>query len=125
MPDNTAYLAEFDNPNVFFGRGSELIPLEREVREYGGRAVKESRFEVRDGDWIVLVSDGVLHAGIGGIWNPMGLGARASTFAGSLLTKKRLTRSRKASWKPPASSTPASRETMLPSARSGLGRQGL
>jgi hypothetical protein len=69
MPDNAAYLAEFDNPNVFFGRGSELIPLEREVREYGGRAVKESRFEVRDGDWIVLVSDGVLHAGIGGIWN--------------------------------------------------------
>ena len=68
MPDNTAYLAEFDNPKCS-SAGARAHTAGREVREYGGRAVKESRFEVRDGDWIVLVSDGVLHAGIGGIWN--------------------------------------------------------
>jgi hypothetical protein len=69
MPDNSAYLAEFDNPAVFLGRGSELLPLERESRDYGGRIVKESRFNLEDRDWLVMISDGILHAGIGGVWN--------------------------------------------------------
>lgn len=69
LPDNSAYLAEFDNPKVFFGRGSRLLPLERVPRDYSGRTVRESRFEVKDQDWLVMVSDGILHAGIGGIWN--------------------------------------------------------
>lgn len=69
MPDNSAYLAEFDNPGVFFGRGSKLMPLERVPRDYGGRTVRESNFEVKDRDWLVMVSDGILHAGIGGVWN--------------------------------------------------------
>ena len=33
------------------------------------RVIREAFFSVEDGDWIVLVSDGILHAGIGGIWN--------------------------------------------------------
>ena len=69
MPDNSAYLAEFDNPAVFLGRGSELLPLRPESREYGGKIVKESRFTLEDGDWLVMISDGILHAGIGGVWN--------------------------------------------------------
>ncbi len=69
MPDNSAHLVEFDNPQVFLGRGSDLLPLERESRDYGGRIVKESRFTLEDRDWLVMVSDGVLHAGIGGVWN--------------------------------------------------------
>jgi hypothetical protein len=69
MPDNSAYLAEFDNPAVFWGRGQELLSLERESRDYAGRIVKESRFNLEDGDWLVMISDGVLHAGIGGVWN--------------------------------------------------------
>jgi hypothetical protein len=35
----------------------------------GERVIREAFFSVDDGDWVVLVSDGVLHAGIGGIWN--------------------------------------------------------
>jgi hypothetical protein len=67
--DNAAYLAEYDNPPVFCGRGNEIRPLEREKKEYSGRTVFESQFELADGDWLVMVSDGVLHAGIGGVWN--------------------------------------------------------
>ena len=35
----------------------------------GERVIREASFPVGDGDWIVLASDGVLHAGIGGLWN--------------------------------------------------------
>ncbi|HHY75481.1 MAG TPA: SpoIIE family protein phosphatase [Firmicutes bacterium] len=69
MADGSAYLAEFDNPAVFWGRGDELLSFERESRDYAGKIVKESRFTVQDGDWLVMISDGVLHAGIGGVWN--------------------------------------------------------
>lgn len=68
-PDNVAYLAEYDNPPAFVGRGNQLVKLERKKRVYAGRTVYESFFKVEDGDWIVLVSDGVIHAGIGGVWN--------------------------------------------------------
>lgn len=67
--NNDAYLAEYDNPPVILGHGSRVIDLERTARDYGGRTVRETYFKVRDGDWIVMISDGVLHAGIGGIWN--------------------------------------------------------
>ncbi|HHV78475.1 MAG TPA: SpoIIE family protein phosphatase [Firmicutes bacterium] len=67
--DNSAYLAEYDNPPAFIGRGGELMKVERKKRLYGGREIRESFFHIQDGDWIVLVSDGVVHAGIGGVWN--------------------------------------------------------
>lgn len=68
-PDCTAHLVEYDNPLAYFGRGAELIPLDRQKKTYSGRVVNESFFRVQDGNWLVLASDGVLHAGIGGIWN--------------------------------------------------------
>lgn len=67
--DDSAYLAEYDNPPAFIGRGGELLPIERRKREYGGRQIHESFFRLQDGDWVVLISDGVMHAGIGGVWN--------------------------------------------------------
>ncbi len=67
--DNEGYLAEYDNPPVVFGRNSNVLDLARSSKDYGGRTVKETYFKVSEGDWIVMVSDGVLHAGIGGIWN--------------------------------------------------------
>jgi len=66
---NRAHLVEYDNPPVFCGRGNFLRQLTREKKEYSGRTVYESSFDLQDGDWLVMVSDGVLHAGIGGVWN--------------------------------------------------------
>jgi hypothetical protein len=68
-PDRKAHLVEYDNPLAFYGHGAELIPLDRQTKTYGGRVVRESFFQMQDEDWFVLASDGVLHAGIGGIWN--------------------------------------------------------
>jgi len=67
--DGNVYLAEYDSPPAFIGRGSRLRIVPRSERTTGDRAIKEAFFPVEDGDWIVLASDGVLHAGIGGLWN--------------------------------------------------------
>lgn len=67
--DGNAYLAEYDNPLAFIGRGEHLRVVPRSERIMGGRVIRESFFPVGDGDWVVMVSDGVLHAGIGGVWN--------------------------------------------------------
>lgn len=67
--DGTAYLAEYDNPPAFIGRGASLRDVPRAERTVGNRVVREAFIHLQEGDWIILVSDGVLHAGIGGVWN--------------------------------------------------------
>ncbi len=67
--DGRAYLAEYDNPTVFAGGRNGAPQLSFSERKVGERTIREAYFTVHDGDWLCLVSDGVLHAGIGGIWN--------------------------------------------------------
>lgn len=67
--DGHAYLAEFDNPLAYWGYGDNLLLLKREERLVGDKVIKEAHFELKEGHWLVLISDGVLHAGIGGVWN--------------------------------------------------------
>ncbi|WP_438449436.1 SpoIIE family protein phosphatase [Gorillibacterium sp. sgz5001074] len=67
--DGRAYLVEYDNPGTFFfrqGKAEQLYYLERTVN---GKAIKESRFRVSEGDTLVMVSDGAVHAGVGQILN--------------------------------------------------------
>jgi len=68
-PEGRAYLAEYDNPPAFVGRDGHLVEVPRHEREVRDRVVQESLLELTEGNWICLVSDGVLHAGIGGKWN--------------------------------------------------------
>ena len=63
------YVAEFDNPTLFFLREGEIIPLPWHEIEICGRRIKECRFQAVPGDVMVTVSDGVIHAGIGGVLN--------------------------------------------------------
>ncbi|NLW59874.1 MAG: SpoIIE family protein phosphatase [Firmicutes bacterium] len=67
--DGQGYVAEFDNPPLFFLRAGKLFPLPWSEREIAGRKIRESRFQVVPGDVLVTVSDGVIHAGIGGVLN--------------------------------------------------------
>lgn len=67
--DGQGYVAEFDNPTLFFVRAGKLLALHWEEREIEGRKIRESRFRVEPGDVLVTVSDGVIHAGIGGVLN--------------------------------------------------------
>lgn len=67
--DGQVYVAEFDNPSLFFLREGEIMPLPWQEIEICGRCIKESRFQAVPGDVMVTVSDGVIHAGIGGVLN--------------------------------------------------------
>jgi hypothetical protein len=69
----TATIAEFDTPSTIFLRGRKIQPIVYEERSIDGKRVHESVLEFKSGDWIIFVSDGVLNAGIGGVY-PLGWG---------------------------------------------------
>ncbi len=63
------YIAEFDNPNVFFIREDKVCELQGQTKEINGRLIKESQFVLQEKDTLVFVSDGVIHAGVGMVLN--------------------------------------------------------
>ncbi len=67
--DGIAYVAEFDNPSIFFLNDREVKKIEWSTSEINGRKIKESKFELKEKDILVFVSDGVVHAGVGTILN--------------------------------------------------------
>jgi hypothetical protein len=67
--DGRAYLAEFDNPPTFFLKRGYLSELQYKDRVIGTRKIRETHVHVDAGDWFVTVSDGEIHAGIGGLLN--------------------------------------------------------
>jgi hypothetical protein len=69
MRDGHAYLAEYDSPSTYFGNHGKLLNVHREDRVIGERVIHEVHLELMPGDWVCLISDGILHAGIGNVWN--------------------------------------------------------
>jgi hypothetical protein len=67
--DGIAYVAEFDNPSIFFLSDREIKKIEWSTTEINGRKVKESKFKLEEKDILVFVSDGVVHAGVEKILN--------------------------------------------------------
>lgn len=68
-PQGECYLAEFDCPETLIFSGHKLREIARSERIIGGKRVKESFFSVAPGDMIFLISDGVIHAGVGASLN--------------------------------------------------------
>ena len=68
-----ATLVEFDSPRTFLCRAGHVLPFPAQSRQVGGKTVLMGQFELQEQDWIILVSDGAIHAGIGGLL-PLGLG---------------------------------------------------
>ena len=64
-----AYLAEFDCPAAVLVRNGELLEIDYETREIAGKSVREASFDVAPGDLFCLISDGVIHAGVGALLN--------------------------------------------------------
>lgn len=64
-----AYLVEFDNPSCIFIRNNKLQELESEERIICNKKIREYRFHVKMDDYFVLMSDGVIHAGVGQLLN--------------------------------------------------------
>ncbi len=69
LDDGSVYLAEFDNPPTFFLKRGYVSQLKYRDRVIGTRKIREARVHVEPGDWLVTVSDGEIHAGIGGLLN--------------------------------------------------------
>lgn len=62
-------MIEYDNPPIFFTRNNEILDFERRELKINGKSIKESNMQLEKGDAITLVSDGVIHAGVGGVLN--------------------------------------------------------
>ena len=59
------YLVEFDNPSIMRLRKGKLLEIETKSRVVSEKLIHEARFTVIPGDLFVMISDGVIHAGIG------------------------------------------------------------
>ncbi|MCU0575839.1 MAG: serine/threonine-protein phosphatase [Desulfobacterota bacterium] len=63
-----AHLVEFDSAPLILVRDGAIVYLPMEERMVGDRKIREVRFECRENDFMVLISDGYEHAGLGGIY---------------------------------------------------------
>jgi len=69
----TAKVVTFDSPSAVFLRNRKILAIACEERSVEGKAISEYVVDLKVGDWAVFVSDGVLNAGIGGLY-PLGWG---------------------------------------------------
>lgn len=67
--EGKGFLFEFDNPEAIFYHNGEFIDFEREEHIYCGKKIYVSNLSLEEGDTIFLMSDGVIHAGVGQILN--------------------------------------------------------
>ncbi|BCN31398.1 SpoIIE family protein phosphatase [Anaeromicropila herbilytica] len=64
-----AYLVEFDNPSCVFIRDGKIVKIPFVERLIENKVIKEYHFDVLLNDCFVLMSDGVIHAGVGKVLN--------------------------------------------------------
>jgi hypothetical protein len=72
-PSGFATLVEFDSPRTLLARGNKVVPFPAHERIVAGKPVLTGQFQMQENDWIVLFSDGIVHAGIDGLI-PLGWG---------------------------------------------------
>lgn len=71
--DGKARIVEFDTPNTIFIRNKKKVALDYSNQIIDGKTIRETELDLQKGDWVFFVSDGVLNAGIGGLY-PLGWG---------------------------------------------------
>ena len=62
-----ASLIQYDNPSALFLRDGKCIDYDVKQVEVHGKNILESHFTLRKNDMFLLISDGVVHAGVGKI----------------------------------------------------------
>jgi len=63
-----AYLVEYDSPPLILIRDGKIADLPRRERVVQGRNIQEAHFALQENDYMVMVSDGYIHAGVGGLY---------------------------------------------------------
>lgn len=71
--EGVARVVAFDSPNAMLLRKRKIQPVAYDERIIEGKTIHESLLHLEIGDLVVFVSDGVLNAGIGGVY-PLGWG---------------------------------------------------
>lgn len=71
--NGTARIAEFDTPRTILLRNRKIVNLDYDEQMIKDKKIYQTMATLENGDWIVFVSDGVLNAGIGGVY-PLGWG---------------------------------------------------
>lgn len=67
--DGKVYIAEYDNPPFFLISNKSCINITKEESVVEGKIVRESNFYLKEGDSLIVCSDGVVHAGVGNTLN--------------------------------------------------------
>lgn len=62
-------MVEYENPPSYIGNRNSLLNVERTARNIGGKLINECYFSVTEGSWLVIVTDGIIHAGTGRTMN--------------------------------------------------------
>jgi len=84
LPDFTFHLANYDNPTpVYISHGS-VIPLGYNERTIFGKKIAIASGKLEENDTIIMMSDGVLHAGIGETLNFGWSEGEISSYMGAL-----------------------------------------
>ncbi len=68
-----ALVFEFDTPHAVFIRKNELNEIDYQDLSIKDKKIQKAEVSLKEGDWVIFVSDGVLNAGIGGVY-PLGWG---------------------------------------------------
>jgi len=63
-----AHLVLFDSPPLILIRDNAIVTLPLEEHQIKDRIIMEAHFELMENDYMVLISDGYTHAGLGGIY---------------------------------------------------------
>ncbi|MCT4594532.1 MAG: serine/threonine-protein phosphatase [Anaeromicrobium sp.] len=67
--DGSVYIAEYDNPPFILVSGNKHLEVVKRKKELQGKTIKESDFKLSPKDTLTVVSDGVIHAGVGAYLN--------------------------------------------------------
>lgn len=67
--EGKGFIFEFDNPQAILITNNKCQDFKREELCIGGKTVYKSNVELKDNDFIVTMSDGAIHAGIGATLN--------------------------------------------------------
>lgn len=62
-------IINFDNPKPFFFRRRQLTPLDMTQDVILEKTIYTAEGYLENGDFLGVVSDGILHAGVGNLWN--------------------------------------------------------
>lgn len=63
-----AYLVEYDSPPLILVRDGATVDLPMSEKVVHEREIREAYFDLQEGDYLALVSDGCVHAGVGGLY---------------------------------------------------------